>query len=132
MVTTRFIRDDVLWREILACAGKPDRKLAAVAYMATESASLLPLQRGERLVVDMSLDTVKRGSTDPREIREFMQRGGACLLWRSPCPPAGFKEAPQGSTRDSQVGGKLGAIPNPVRHMICGEQPRVESRAALS
>ncbi len=66
MVTTRFIRDDVLWREILACAGKPDRKLAAVAYMATESASLLPLQRGERLVVDMSLDTVKRGSTDPR------------------------------------------------------------------
>lgn len=75
MVTTRFIRDNVLWREILACACKPDRKLAAVAYMATKSASLLPLQRGDRLVVDMSLDTVKRGSTDPREIRKLMQRG---------------------------------------------------------
>jgi hypothetical protein len=75
MVTTRFIRDEVLWREILACVRKPDRKLAAVAYMATKSASLLPLQRRDRLVVDMSLDTVKRGSTDPREIRKLMQRG---------------------------------------------------------
>lgn len=75
MGTTRFVGNDALWREIQACVGKPGQKLAAIAYMASKSATLLPLQRGDRLVVDMSLDTVRKGSTDPREIRKLIKRG---------------------------------------------------------
>jgi hypothetical protein len=75
MGMTRFAANDVLWREILACVAKPGKKLVAVAYVGTKGASLLPLQRGDRLVVDMSLDTVRRGATDPREIDKLRKRG---------------------------------------------------------
>lgn len=75
MRTTRFVGNDALWREILACVGKPGKKLVAVAYMGTHGASLLSLQRGDRLVVDMSLATVKQGATNPREVRKLITRG---------------------------------------------------------
>ena len=48
---------------------------AAIAYVGHGGAKLLPLRRGDRLVVDMSLRTVRAGATDPREIEKFVQRG---------------------------------------------------------
>src|SRR5207248_10301066 len=46
-----------------------------IAYIGQGGAKLLPLRSGDRLVVDMSLATVKAGSTDPREIEKLMRRG---------------------------------------------------------
>ena len=43
--------------------------------MASQGAKILPLRSGDRLVVGMSLATVKAGSTDPREIEKLMRRG---------------------------------------------------------
>jgi hypothetical protein len=72
---TRFLGNDVLWGEILACVARPGKKLVAVAYLGTNGADLLPLGKGDRLVVDMSLRTVRQSGTDPREIRKLVRRG---------------------------------------------------------
>jgi hypothetical protein len=45
------------------------------AYFGTGGADLLPLKKGDRLVVDMSMGAVRQGVTNPREIERLMQRG---------------------------------------------------------
>jgi hypothetical protein len=46
-----------------------------IAYIGQGGARRLPLRRGHRLIVDMSLATVKAGGTDPREVEKLMRRG---------------------------------------------------------
>jgi hypothetical protein len=71
---TRFLANDILWRELLAQVGS-GKVCAAIAYFGTKGAELLPLRKGDQLVVDMSLGAVKQGVTDPREIRKLLGRG---------------------------------------------------------
>jgi hypothetical protein len=73
--TTRFTYNDDLWREIKGRVTKGKRVRAAVAYVGKGGAKLLPLKKGDSLVVDMSLGAVRQGVTDPREIRKLMGRG---------------------------------------------------------
>ena len=61
-----------------------------------------------------------RESAEHRRFHESLENG----LMRSLSPFHGTWLRPSTVKRRAQ--------PNPVRHMICGEQPRVESRAALS
>ena len=75
MATTRFLSNTSLWREIEARARDGKRVQAAVAYFGTGGADLLPLKKGDTLLADMSLGTVSRGETNPREIRRLMRRG---------------------------------------------------------
>jgi hypothetical protein len=48
---------------------------ASIAYLSQGGAKILPLRRGDRLVVDMSPATVRAGGTDPREIEKLLERG---------------------------------------------------------
>jgi hypothetical protein len=48
---------------------------AAVAYLGRGGATLLPLKRGDSIVVDMSIGVVRQGVTDPRAIRTLVRRG---------------------------------------------------------
>jgi hypothetical protein len=72
---TRFAYNDDLWREIKTRVTKAKRVTAAVAYLGKGGAKLLPLKKGDSLVVDMSLGAVRQGVTDRREIRLLMGRG---------------------------------------------------------
>jgi hypothetical protein len=72
---TRFVANDSLWREILSHVRDSGPVLVAIAYFGSGGAELLPLKRGDRLVVDMSLQAVKQGATNPAEIRKLLQRG---------------------------------------------------------
>lgn len=71
---TRFAYNSDLWQEIKARVAKAARVRAAVAYLGNGGAKLLPLKKGDSLVVDMSLGAVRQGVTDPREIRRLMGR----------------------------------------------------------
>ena len=75
MSTTRFLTNDGLWKEIDARVKAARRVRAAVAYLGRGGAGYLPLRRGDKLVVDMSIGAVRQGVTDPREIRKLIKKG---------------------------------------------------------
>jgi hypothetical protein len=72
--TSLLVGNDI-WKvlpEIVKSARHID---AAIAYFGQDGAKLFPLKRGDCLVVDMSLATVKAGSTNPYEIEKLAKRG---------------------------------------------------------
>lgn len=71
---TRFLYNAALWDEIQRRVREAKNVQAAVAYFASGGANLLPLKKGDRLVVDMSMKAVKSGVTDPKEIRKLIKR----------------------------------------------------------
>jgi hypothetical protein len=73
--TSRFIANNELWNEIHDLVAKGNRVSVAVAYFGRDGAKLLPLKKGDSIVVDMSLGAVRQGVTDPRAVRALMRRG---------------------------------------------------------
>lgn len=73
-MATRFLFNEALWEELSVRIPKA-KAHAAVAYLGSGASSLLPLKKGDRLVVDMSLKAVRSGTTDPREVRKLLRRG---------------------------------------------------------
>lgn len=74
-MSSSFLFNAALWAELEERVRKAKRVQAAIAYLGTGGSTLLPLREGDRLVVDMSLPRVRAGSTDPREVKKFLQRG---------------------------------------------------------
>ena len=72
---TTFLSNETLWQILPATVKAARRGDAAVAYFGRGGARLLPLRRGDRLIVDMSLPTVRAGATDPREVATLIRRG---------------------------------------------------------
>lgn len=75
MRATVFLANDALWQALPARIKLARHVDAAIAYLGRGGAKLLPLRRGDRLVVDMSPGTVRAGGTDPHEIESLVQRG---------------------------------------------------------
>ncbi len=74
-MASRFLFNEALWDELGERVPKAKSVRAAVAYLGTGASSLLPLRKGDRLVVDMSLRAVRAGTTDPREVRKLLRKG---------------------------------------------------------
>lgn len=72
--STQFAHAD-LWPRIGTLAKKSKRSHVAVAYLGPTAAELLPLKKGDFLVVDMSTRAAKSSQTDPREVRKFKTKG---------------------------------------------------------
>jgi len=77
----RFLSNDGLWAAIRASIRRGKHTDFAVAFLSSGGADLLPLKKGDRLVLNMSIDAVKQGLTDPREVRRLMRRG-VRVYWR--------------------------------------------------
>lgn len=73
-MTTRFIQGG-LWPEITDLARKSKRHFAAVAYIGAGASRMLPLKRGDVLVTDMSVASVKAGLVNPHEVQHYLNRG---------------------------------------------------------
>ena len=73
--TSRFITNNELWSQIHDYVAKVQHVSVAVAYFGEDGANLLPLKRGDNIVVDMSLGAVRQGVTNPRAVRTLMARG---------------------------------------------------------
>lgn len=71
MTATTRLHDKHVWRRLKALADKT-RGIVAVAYFGQGGAAQLPLRKGSTLVVNLSMQTVKAGITDPREILKLL------------------------------------------------------------
>lgn len=74
-MTTRFIAARDVWRVVTETVRQSKRTLAAIAYLGRGGGKMLPLRKGDTLVVDMSLGTVAHGATDPHEVAKLMRKG---------------------------------------------------------
>lgn len=68
------LHDKHVWRRLTALAQRT-RGIVAVAYLGRGGAAQLPLRKESTLVVNLSMQTVKAGITDPREILKLLKRG---------------------------------------------------------
>lgn len=74
-MASRFLFNADLWSELAARLRTTKVARVAVAYLGTGASSLLLLRRGHRLLTDLSLGSVRAGTTDPREVKKFLARG---------------------------------------------------------
>ena len=74
MSATSFLSNEGPWQTLAARIKAARHVDAAIAYFGQGGAKLLPLGKGDRLVVDMSSPTVRAGGTDPREIEKLIRR----------------------------------------------------------
>ncbi len=72
---TSFVSGAQVWQEITKRVRQAKRVHAAVAYVGEAGSRLLPLRRGDQLVVDLSLPSVRAGVTNPFVIERFMRKG---------------------------------------------------------
>jgi hypothetical protein len=74
-MTSELITQGV-WRRLTAAARKTHRpSLVSVAYFGKDAASLLPLRKGSRLVVDASEAAVSSGQTCPADLSKLNGKG---------------------------------------------------------
>ncbi len=74
-MASRFLFNADLWTELAARLRTTKGARVAVAYLGAGASGLLPLRKGHRLLTDLSLSSVRAGTTDPREVKRFMARG---------------------------------------------------------
>ena len=72
---TYFLSNDSLWSELRDRVKTCSRVKAAVAFLGNGGADLLPLKKGDTLVVNLGLQTVRQGATSPKEIQRLIKRG---------------------------------------------------------
>lgn len=72
---TYFLSNDSLWSELYDRVKASLRVKAAVAFLGNGGADLLPLKKGDTLVVNLGLQTVRQGATSPMEIQRLIRRG---------------------------------------------------------
>jgi len=78
-----FLINEDIWETIPKIIKTSKHTDVVVAYLGTDGSQLLPLKKGDRLVVDMSISTVKAGATNPSEIKKLIKRGVQVFTRRS-------------------------------------------------
>jgi ribosomal protein L20 len=66
---------DSLWPKIVSLAKQSSRRQIVVAYLGKGASKILPLRKGNVLVVDLSEQAVKTGQTDPSEVEKYLKKG---------------------------------------------------------
>lgn len=72
--STLLINEE-LWRNAKRLVTRGKSLRAAIAYFGQKGATLLPFRKGDTLVVDLSIPSVRAGRSDPREIEKLVGRG---------------------------------------------------------
>ncbi|MGH9204657.1 MAG: hypothetical protein ACRD2A_25800, partial [Vicinamibacterales bacterium] len=67
--------NEELWRNAKRLVTRGKSLRAAIAYFGQKGATLLPFRKGDTLVVDLSIPSVRAGRSDPSEIEKLMGRG---------------------------------------------------------
>jgi len=70
-----FLTNEDIWKTIPEIIKTSKHANVAVAYLGTDGSKLLPLKKGDTLVIDMSIATVKAGATNPHEVDKLIKRG---------------------------------------------------------
>lgn len=75
-MTTTFLQSE-LWNKIDHLAKRAKRKHIAVAYLGSGASNLIPLSKGDTLVIDLSLQAAKSGQTNPHEVAKYIRAGAS-------------------------------------------------------
>lgn len=75
MSKINFLINEDIWGTIPKIIKASKHTDVVVAYLGTDGSKLLPLKKGDRLVVDMSISTVIAGATNPNEVKKLIKRG---------------------------------------------------------
>ena len=73
-MTTELLQND-LWDKINRLSKRARKRHLAVAYLGTGASDLLALQRGDTLITDLSLRSVRCGNTNPYEVEKYITNG---------------------------------------------------------
>lgn len=74
-MTTRFIHGPAIWDEMTdVCAGR-SKVIAAIAFVGAQAPTLLPLQRGDLLIVNASRPALMARATNPEALATYLDRG---------------------------------------------------------
>jgi hypothetical protein len=73
-LTVTVLKDE-LWSTITALARNSKHTEVAVAYLSGKAMQLLPLRKGDTLVVDMSTKSVQDLSTNPFQVEKYLKEG---------------------------------------------------------
>lgn len=71
----RFLKGREVWTEAKRLVRDHAPVTAVISYFAKDAAELLPLNKGDTLVVDMSLLAVRQGITNPKELEKLRDKG---------------------------------------------------------
>lgn len=71
---TSFHQSD-LWEQIIQVSKESKKKHIAVAYLGQGASKIIKMHKGDTLVVDMSLASVRGGRTDPKEVEKYIKAG---------------------------------------------------------
>jgi len=76
LLTNGIFRDNDLWTNMRELAKKSQYRQVAVAYIGKEASKMLPLQKGDVLIIsDLSKTSVKNGLVNPYEVEKFIIKG---------------------------------------------------------
>ena len=75
MSKTTFLINEQYWQKLQKSIKGARYVEAAIAYFGSEGAKILKLRPGDRLIVDMSISTVKAGGTNPYEVENLINKG---------------------------------------------------------
>lgn len=81
MAKTKFLSEGV-WEKISELTHNAKSRHVAVAYIGSDALDMLPLGKGDTLIVDLSDGPVKSGSTDPSVIRRYFHKGVNVFSYR--------------------------------------------------
>jgi hypothetical protein len=77
----RFLSDEALWKELRSLSkGRKRRLLVAVPYVGSDTRELLHFQRGDVLVVALTIANARCGAVCPAEIDRLQQKGVLVFL----------------------------------------------------
>ena len=78
MVELSILKDN-LWNALTRLTEDSKHTDVAVAYLGKGATKLLPLRKGDSLVIDMSQGVVAGGQTNPFEVEKYFKERCACL-----------------------------------------------------
>jgi PLD-like domain len=81
LAKANFLSEGV-WEKISELTHRAKSRQVAVAYIGSDALDMLPLGKGDTLIVDLSDGAVKSGSTDPSVIRRYFHRGVNVFSYR--------------------------------------------------
>jgi len=73
-ITAKLLQES-LWPTITRLARESKHRHVVVAYLGRGASSLLPLKKGDDLIIDMSQGALTTGQTNPDEVEKYVKKG---------------------------------------------------------
>ena len=70
-----------IWKQIRSSAKLAKSRYVASAYLGSGASAILPLSKGDILIVDASIENIRAGNTNPEELLKYSKNGVYTYSW---------------------------------------------------